>query len=219
MTPPNLALDHLVVAGPELTELAALLQRATGVDAEAGGRHLGHGTHNRLVGLGPGCYLELLAPDPAGEPGPFLELTGIPARPAAHTLCARTALGAEGLARRAEALGLQARRLPMTRRLADGGELAWELIFLRGHGYGALMPFFIDWCGAVHPSLRLKPALELRAIACEHPDAEGLGALLLELTRDDAGEQVAEGPRLELRRADAASLRLTLAGPAGLWRL
>ena len=57
-------LDHILYVGPDLDELGRELARVGGVAASVGGTHPGQGTHNALVDLGPGQYLELMAPDP-----------------------------------------------------------------------------------------------------------------------------------------------------------
>jgi len=60
----SLALDHLVVAARTLEEGAAWLEARMGVPTVPGGRHALMGTHNRLLGLGAGAYLEVIAIDP-----------------------------------------------------------------------------------------------------------------------------------------------------------
>ncbi len=57
-------LDHLVYGTPDLEETVDRLERQTGVRAAFGGQHLGHGTRNALIALGPASYLEILGPDP-----------------------------------------------------------------------------------------------------------------------------------------------------------
>jgi hypothetical protein len=54
----DLALDHVIVAVPDLDVATAALQRNTGLRATPGGRHPSLGTQNRLVPLGS-AYLEI----------------------------------------------------------------------------------------------------------------------------------------------------------------
>ena len=58
------ALDHLVLATPDLQATARWLERATGVTPSPGGPHIGKGTHNVLCSLGHASYLEIVGPDP-----------------------------------------------------------------------------------------------------------------------------------------------------------
>jgi hypothetical protein len=61
---PTLELDHLVVAARTLDEGARFVADALGVEPVAGGAHPAMGTHNRLVGLWGGAYLEVISIDP-----------------------------------------------------------------------------------------------------------------------------------------------------------
>jgi len=61
-------LDHIVVAARTLAEGARWLEERLGVPLSPGGRHEAMGTHNRLLSLGPGRYLELIAVDPEAAP-------------------------------------------------------------------------------------------------------------------------------------------------------
>ena len=45
-------IDHLIFAAPDLEEGILLLQNLMGVKAVFGGKHIGIGTHNALIGLG-----------------------------------------------------------------------------------------------------------------------------------------------------------------------
>jgi fermentation-respiration switch protein FrsA (DUF1100 family) len=62
-------IDHVIYATADLDEAAARIQSELGLSVVPGGRHEGHGTHNRIVPLGGG-YLELMAvadPDEAAD--------------------------------------------------------------------------------------------------------------------------------------------------------
>lgn len=65
-----LALDHLTVIAPTLAEGAAHVRACLDLDVPFGQRHLYMGTHNHLLQLGDGVYLEIVARDPDGrDPG------------------------------------------------------------------------------------------------------------------------------------------------------
>ena len=65
-------LDHLVLGTSDLAKGAVWLERFFGVELSAVGSHARMGTHNRLLSLGPSCYLELIAINDAGE-APFMK--------------------------------------------------------------------------------------------------------------------------------------------------
>ena len=60
----KLPLDHLVVAARSLEEGAAWIRTRLGVEPGPGGKHATMATHNRLMSLGGGAYLEVIAVDP-----------------------------------------------------------------------------------------------------------------------------------------------------------
>ncbi|UWQ51006.1 VOC family protein [Leisingera caerulea] len=61
-------LDHLAVAGQTLQEAVAHTEEALGLPLGPGGQHARYGTHNRLIGLEDGLYLEAIAIDPDARP-------------------------------------------------------------------------------------------------------------------------------------------------------
>jgi len=53
-------LDHVIYGTTDLDRASAYVESVLGLPVLPGGRHVGQGSHNRIVPLGPG-YLELLA--------------------------------------------------------------------------------------------------------------------------------------------------------------
>lgn len=181
------------------------LLTAAGVRAVSGGSHLGWGTHNALLGLQSGSYLELIAPE-TGRDGPWARRFTRLQQPALQAWCVRGGT-ADELADRIEQAGLEARRVPGQRLLPDGGELRWELLFPLGHDFGGLVPFFIDWRASGHPTTRLPEQLGLVQLRLNHPEAGALRQLLAGLGVPPELVQVGDGPR--------AALAAVLATPKG----
>jgi Glyoxalase-like domain len=61
-------LDHIVVVAGSRDAGKAWVEAALGVPLEVGGEHQRMGTHNALLRLGDGQYLEVISVNPAAEP-------------------------------------------------------------------------------------------------------------------------------------------------------
>jgi hypothetical protein len=194
--------DHLVYATPDLTRTVARFIEMTGVEPAEGGRHLGRGTRNYLVGLGGERYLEIIGidedrPAPAG-PRPFGvdDLT--------TTQLVTWAIHTKDLDARVEASRAAGHDPgpiePMSRRTPAGDLLEWRLT--NGDRRGPV-PFVIDWGTTPHPATGL-PAVELTELYALHPDPDGVRKRLAAL---DA--------ILDLRKGVEPSLMAVLDTPNG----
>lgn len=179
MTDLTARVDHLVVHAATLDEGAAWCERTLGVAPQPGGRHPTMGTHNLLLALGSGAYLEIIAVDAAAKPPPHARWFAMddPARrshlqhgPALVHFVVNTPDIAAALRQCPYDLGAA--------REATRGALRWK-ISLRNDGAlheDGLIPTLIEWCGA-HPSAGMPPSgLGLRALNFEHPQAERIEA-------------------------------------------
>lgn len=57
-------LDHIAIGCTDLAQGVAWAEERLGVKMQAGGQHAHFGTHNRLLGLADGLYLEVIAKNP-----------------------------------------------------------------------------------------------------------------------------------------------------------
>lgn len=205
----DLALDHLLYAGPTLDRLVRELARITGATPVIGGKHADQGTHNALLGLGTDSYLELIAPDPEQDGGDFA--ASIDALPGAelHAWCVRTRDPGE-LVARIRASGHGVVRRSMSRATPEGDELRWELIFATGHAWAGAAPFFIAWGETPHPAARLPRGASLRTLTVLHPDPGPLRAWLTELGLATGG-----GQAVAIEEAPGRGLRVDLTGNRG----
>ena len=178
-------LDHLVFGGPDLDMAVTRIREMTGLTPVRGGRHLGEGTANCLLGLGAGAYLEIIGPDPdAPAPagprwfglddlsGPRLITWALrPDDLDARVVTARAAGYDPGVVR------------SMSRRRDDGTALSWRLTPDTVAASGGVVPFLIDWGSTTHPSAGGLPSVELVSLgATAQPDTtksmDALGARL-----------------------------------------
>jgi len=182
-------IDHLVLGTADLERGGAWLERFLGVTLSPPGKHLRMGTHNRLLSLGPKCYLELIAIDPAA-PAPFMRRwfgldtpdvqERITARPRLIGWVARTG---EIDALTHKTGGLLGGVHPMER--GDGPEKFRWRITVPEDGYpveGGLVPSLIQWDVPIHPSDRL-PDQQCRFewMEAAHPSPAKVNYLLAEL--------------------------------------
>jgi hypothetical protein len=197
-------LDHILLGVDDLDRGITWLEERTGVRAEFGGVHPGRGTRNALLALGPGRYLEILAPDPQ-QPALawFNEIYRLP-EPRLLTWAAHTR-DLPALARHAAAAGFSTDGPHAGSRLRpDGKALSWQLLRLRDNR-GGLLPFFIEWSRAsLHPSADAPVGCRLVSFQLESPHAQELARACQALSLE-AAVMPGESPRLRAR----------IAGPRG----
>lgn len=198
------AFDHLALAASDLVAQAPGVAEALGVPLETGGQHPTMGTWNRLAGLGPGEYLELIAIDPSAAPPGRPRWFGLdhfagPARPVAWVV--RVPDLDAALARAQAGAG---RPMDLAR-----GDLRWRMA-VPDDGmlpFDGLFPALIEWQGAAHPADQLPDrGLRLAELELVHPQAEGLRSALAGVIAD---------PRLSVVTGPRPGLRARLAGPSG----
>lgn len=174
-------LDHLAVAGETLSDAVAHLEQALGVAMQPGGQHPRYGTHNRLIGLMDGLYLEAIAIEPGtapeSQPRWFdLDTFKGPARLTNWILRSRDLENETG------------KLLPHARQLVamQRGDLRW-LMTVPVDGvlpYENLYPAVLEWQGRL-PADSLTPSgCRLLHLTISHPDGEALRADLAPILAD-----------------------------------
>lgn len=169
-------LDHIVYAAPDVDELVASFEERTGVRAPFGGRHIGKGSRNHLVKIGPLAYLELIGPDDPSAPGRgttawgIHELTG--PRVVAWLVHPNDLDTTVDVARQR---GYEPGEVqPMSRRTPDGSLLRWRLAKWPPDNKDGLVPALIDWQDSPQPATGDLPELPLLSFAGRHPDPEAV---------------------------------------------
>lgn len=181
MTQPVGVLDHLIFAAPVLEDGVRQLERRFGLQAQPGGRHRGLGTHNALLGLDQGAYLEIIAPDPAQPPPATPRPFGLDALD--HPRLAGWAVRCDDIDTRvahARAQGYDpGDPVELQRATTQGALLRWRLT--PNALAGGPVPFLIDWGDTAHPSTSTPPGLTLVSFHLEHPQPEVLTGVLAAL--------------------------------------
>lgn len=220
MTAHPLRLDHLVISARTLDEGTQYVADTLGIAPAGGGAHPLMRTHNRLLNLWGGVYLEVIAIDPHAASLANTDGSAPPARlfalddPATHARLANGPYLSHWVARVERPKRLSTWQAQYPQRIAPivpmtRGDFSWSLsvpddgAFPAWQGAGdGVLPSLIQWDSARHPSSALpETAIALKALKAVHPQAglvsaqlQWLGAAhLLELkSTDGAAALVAE---------------------------
>ena len=229
MTAHSLRLDHLVISARTLDEGTQYVADTLGVAPAGGGAHPLMRTHNRLLNLWGGVYLEVIAVDPQAE-----SLTNAPADgsapharlfalddPATQARLERGPYLSHWVARVERPKRLSTWQTQYPQRIAPivpmtRGDLAWSLSVPDDGAFPAwqdagegVLPSLIQWDSPRHPSTLLPDTgIELKALKAVHPQAELVAAQL---------QWLGAAHLLELRSTEgAAALVAEFETPDGL---
>jgi len=197
-------IDHLVVAARTLEEGTQFVERLLGVETQPGGQHTRLGTHNRLLNLGDGIYLEIIAIDPLGN-APFqprwfgLDSPATQARLAAGPRLVHWAARTDDIERDAARGPVSLGPIhPMER-----GAFKWRItIPADGLPPGdGVVPTLIQWDVDDHPTRRLpESGCRLQALRATHPNANAFRDL----------------PFIDVHQDSAVRLEAVIATPSGM---
>jgi hypothetical protein len=195
MTAHSLRLDHLVISARTLDEGTQYVADTLGVAPAGGGAHPLMRTHNRLLNLWGGVYLEVIAVDPqAAEPAdgaaPRARLFALD-DPATHARLEKGPYLSHWVARVDRPKRLAAWQTQYPQRIAPivpmtRGDFSWGLSVpddgafpaWQGAGDGST-PSLIQWDTPRHPSAVLPETdIALKVLKAEHPQADAIAAQL-----------------------------------------
>ncbi|WP_417523364.1 VOC family protein [Marinovum sp.] len=187
-------LDHIAISGESRDAAAAHVAAVLGVALRPGGQHAHFGTHNHLLGLAEGLYLEAIATDPeAPKPGypRWFGLDDFTGAPRLTTWICRTD----------DITGLT-RALPEAGEIValERGDLKWRMaVPTSGHlPFDGCFPALIQWDCPTPPGDSLPASgCRLETLSVSHPEADRLQQRLAPWLTD-ARVQFKTGPaRLE----------------------
>ena len=203
------SLDHLTVAALTLEQGIAHVQRALGVAIPPGGSHPLMATHNHLMQLGNGIFLEVIAPDHTVTPQRTrwfgLDDPGMRASlktsPRLISWVARVPDLAQALREIDGAIG---EAVPVTR-----GPLSWLISVPRDGSmpFDGAFPTLIEWPAGPHPSTRMADfGCQLEQLSIVYPE----GALLTQ-----ALDSVIADDRIVISIGTATRIRAMINTPSG----
>ncbi|MDO5756027.1 MAG: VOC family protein [Rhodobacterales bacterium] len=166
-----LELDHIAVTATTLDEGADWVHRCLGAVPGPGGQHPHFGTHNRLLGLEDGLYLEVIAIDPDAAPlgyARWFDLDHFSGAPCVGNWICRTD-DMEGALAALPDIGA-----PVA---LERGDLRWRMAVPRDGQlpFDECHPAIIQWDSAHHPAASLLASgVALRRLVICHPEADAL---------------------------------------------
>mgnify|MGYP001811643540 FL=1 len=175
--------DHIAISGETLEAAKAHVEESLGVALQPGGEHDVFFTHNALLGLEDGLYLEAIAINPeAPQPARprWFDLDRFDGPPRLTNWICRT-----------DDLDAVLGALPATMGVPvdlQRGALRWRMAVAQNGilPFDNFAPALIQWQTATHPATLLAPSgVRLRRLTVRHPDGDALAALLGDQLVDD----------------------------------
>ena len=175
--------DHIAIAGETLAVAQAHVEEALGVSLQPGGEHEVFHTHNTLLGLDEGLYLEAIAINP-NAPTPdrprWFDLDRFSGAPRLTNWICRTENMEAALAALPEGSGAPVQ--------LQRGDLRWRMA-VPSSGvlpFDNCAPAVIQWQTTQHPATMLAPSgVRLRRLTVQHPNVSILAESLNGLINDD----------------------------------
>ena len=178
--------DHLLYATPDLDLGIATIEKLLGVRAAIGGQHLGYGTRNALLSLGPTMYFEIVGPDPAQPKPAGPRRFGVDdSKPPRLIGWVAQSTNLPALVVRARAQGIaMGEALTGARTLPDGRPLRFGYTDPSAVVENRLVPYFMDWGTSPHPGTTSPAGARLVGIRLEHPEPARIQTMLRVLDLD-----------------------------------
>ena len=199
-----LSLDHIVVAAETLDEGRAFVEERLGVGLQYGGQHPLMGTHNLLLGLEDGLYLEVIAIDPDAQAIARARWFGLDEFSGPPRLTNWVGRSDNLVSDMSTAFGQGSWPMEMQR-----GDLRWQMSIL-AQGQTPLdgcAPMMLDWGHGPKAADFLQPSgCRLAKLEIGHPDHQGLENLF---------GRIVDDPRISVEVNDQPSLTAILETPLG----
>lgn len=198
----------MILGVPDLDRGAKAVSALLGFDPVPGGRHVGRGTANRLMRLGPDAYLELLGPDPQQSVAPWVGPEAIGSGRLVGWALRSTDLETDAAELRRSSF--DPGPASTMQRESPQGLLEWRLTQTDLEQGVMALPFLIDWGSSPRPTQSLPAGPELLSLRAALPRPERLNAVRAELGGLLVVEP-SERPRLTavIRAADGTEVVLS----------
>ena len=181
--PPRIVLDHIAINCLTLSQGIDWVEERLGVRVPLGGKHAIMNTHNAVMRLGDGVYLEIIAADRQAGPPERPRWFGLDDPEVKARLAASGPYFSAYICRSydvAETVGLAKTDLGQIHTMRRG-DLVWQ-IAIRDDGaapMGGLHPIVIQWPPGPHVSTRMADlGCGLKEIVVRPPESEPLLAAL-----------------------------------------
>jgi hypothetical protein len=212
---PVSTLDHIVIVASKLEAGVDACERLLGVRLQKGGEHVRFGTHNCLLNLGDGVFLEVIAINPAATAPAFPRWFGMDRNTARPDTGSAAYLATFVV--RTNDLASVAGALPELGPVCDmqRGTLNWRMAIPQDGALveGGAVPAVIQWSGEGHPTQSM-PDLGIRLV---HLDVPHPTPALLEARWARIGLRMDDRLRIVPCRDDVAPyLSAQLLTPAGI---